>query len=342
MSDTGIRHPFAWVVGHGGSGTKRVYNLLDQSPLTHCHMASESDPASPFGKLPGQLIVGDDDHEALEAGWDAAVDHLRDRLSRYDHMPPPAKAYLPAWPRRVGLWRVVSTPRARRLFGTLMPALRGLDWPLPWWLGDRARMRSVPLVMKMNKVPGWAAWVLGHRPEARIVHVVRHPAGFLNAWLGRFYTGANHEAVERANRQRLGLIAQRDARWTETFGDLEHMSAPESELWFWRYATETVYEAGRAAAGYLLVTDESVVRDPIGAAGAVYEHVGLEMPGRVRRWIDHKADEWSRHTRRWREMLDDDHVRLVERVLADSGMSDWWGDDERVSDYSYVAYDTSY
>lgn len=334
--------PRMLIAGHGGSGTKRVFNLLDLSPETHCHVAHQDEAGSVFADFSGSIVLTDDAMERLEAGWNDAIDHIAGRLSRYDHLPPPPKTYHYALARRLGLWRLVGSKRLRQRIGSIVPSWCAIDWPLPALLGDRSAMRDAPLVVKMNKIPGWVSWVLAQRPDTSVVHVVRHPGGYLHAWRDRFLSRADAQEVRGANQARLREIAEKLPAWAERFGAIDAMSVFESELWFWRYSTETISEAALGCSAHQLVLDHEVMHNPMSVAERLYEQIGLPVPERVVRWLDQHADDWRTKSSCWRDLLTNEETGAVEQVLAGSPMQRWWRDDQPVSLYTYTAFQPAF
>ena len=174
------------LTGAGKSGSKRALKLFDLSPQTHCRCEPNELVGSPFAALPESQVLRPGIDSAMDAGWDQAVQAAAQRIGNRDHLPSPPKHHLWPWARRLQLYRLIKHGKLRRPLGAVTPALRGSEWLLPRWLGDRAALARATPVLKVSLAPGWMPWVLRHRPEARIVNVVRHPAGFLHSHGGRW------------------------------------------------------------------------------------------------------------------------------------------------------------
>ena len=181
-------------------------------------------------------------------------------------------------------------------------------------------------------------WLLRHRPEARVVNVVRHPAAFLHSHIGRWLAKADPEENARLNRARLHNIAGVDPHWSAHFGEIDDMSAVESELWYWRYVYETIHAAGRDNPRYLLVRDEDIVADPLGTAKRLYQFTGLDWCAAAQTYLERMAAHWQGHTAPWRQLIEHEHIELVERILAGSEIQTWWEPQQVVSKFDYVAY----
>ena len=279
------------------------------------------------------------DEGDLANQWDAAVEWSAARYSINDLLPPPPKSHLYSLPRALRLWRILRSRLARRALGSVFPAFRGEEWQLPRWLGDRTALRDARLVLKQNQVPAWAAWNLRHRPNATVIHVVRHPGGFLRAWQQRYLARRDASEMVEAGRARLRRIAKIEPEWAERFGNLDVMTVEETELWFWRYTCETIHGSGANNSRYLLVKDEDLVDDPTDSARRMFDMCELPWNERVEAWIAEQGESWRGEIRPWQHLHNSRLVSMVERVLQDSPLRDWWAPSQGVSSCTYKAFD---
>ncbi len=113
------------------------------------------------------------------------------------------------------------------------------------------------------------------------------------------------------------------------------MSVEESELWFWSYLNEVIHESGRQRAHYELVRDEDVIQDPVAIGRSLYEACGLDWEASVERNLLRWATPWRERTARWTDLTEPHLISLVEEILADGIMKDWWDDDQIVSRFDY-------
>lgn len=313
------------VVGEGRSGTSWLLQLLDTSRRTHCRNEPDTiAECSPFTKLPKPLILTEDLAAALDRDWDGAVHETATRIGRRDFPVPVRKDHLHGFAQRAGLVRAINR-RPRRILSKLMPSLRGGEFNLPSWIGSRARLEAAVPVLKMIQIPAWTAWVLAHRPGARVAHIVRHPGGFLNSWRNRHVSKHNETFVRAENRKRLDEIRQRFPAWSDRFGDIDAMSVVESELWYWRYATETINAAGAGRSNYHLVLYEHLAADPPGVARRIFDFAELEWTSDVEHRIRATSNESEALAAAWRSKLSTDDVAAIERVMTGSVMERWWG-----------------
>jgi hypothetical protein len=181
-----------------------------------------------------------------------------------------------------------------------------------------------------------AFWILRHRPQARILHIVRHPCGRLNSWLSRYVAGRNVDEILAVRKDRLRKIGEADTDWQAKFGDVEAMSLVECEVWFWRYFNESVYAAGHDHTGYLRLVYEDLVEAPIAHARQAYAFCGLSWDTHVEAIISRGLDSSIRgklsHTpasiaRAWKTGLLPKHIQTVEAIVHDSPIMAWWATD---------------
>jgi hypothetical protein len=185
-------------------------------------------------------------------------------------------------------------------------------------------LRHALPVLKFTQVPGWACWVLENRPATAVLHIVRHPGGFLNSWRNRYLAQHERETVLHENRERLRQIAEADPAWGRRFCDIRTMSLDESELWFWRYAAEAIHEAGAESSHYRLINYERMTVDPIGTARDVFEFCGLPWESDTEHRVAGTAAESKSIAKAWRDRLSAEDVALIERILDDSPLNSWW------------------
>jgi hypothetical protein len=313
------------VTGHGRSGTNWLLGLLDCSAQTHCRNDPYLDPASPLARLPGRFVVGTAADE-LAADWDDAIAWTAAHFGAGDQPIPTVKHHLHGLSCRLGLPQMVQRARLRRWAAVFSPSLRRMEWPVPWWLGSAAKLKEAVPVLRTSQVPGWVCWALAHRPAVRVLHIVRHPGGFLNSWRNRFLRGRDPAEVHAANLTRLGEVAATNPHWARRFGDLQHLSLEASELWYWRYATEALHAAGADRDTYRRVIYEELAAEPVAGARGLYEFCGLPWTAHTERLIRKRSTGSRGIAEAWRERLDADARALVEEILNGSPMAEWWND----------------
>jgi hypothetical protein len=311
------------IVGQGRSGTNWLLQLLDLSPWTHCRNEPNEISGSPMSKLPDAWIDRPA-MPALHAGWDAAVDWTVRRLGERDQPVRSPKRHLYGISRGLQLHRLLERRRIRLTAGLLFPSLATGDWPLPRCLGNRARLGEALPILKLLQVPGWAVWVLRSRPRVLVIHIVRHPGGFLYSWRKRYLATRDRAEVALANAQRLRMVIDADPSWTLRFGDLEGMSADESELWYWRYATETIHYAGMRSSAYRLVIYENLAHHTDESVNTLYSACGLPLDPSIQARAHQTAEASPQIAHAWQNKVDTSTIALIDRVALEPDLMAWW------------------
>lgn len=314
--------PYAIVAGgRGRSGTNWLLSLLDQSPQTFCRKYPHRCRASPMAAIEPSLSPIAPDEPAIESRWDEAVRWTARRMGRFDHPIHAPKRFIHPIARDIGLPRLISRPRARRMLGLLVPALRQDEWPLPPFLGNRSELHEALPVLKVGRA---APFVLRNRPEAAVFHVVRHPGGFLNSWMKRYLNRHDPAEIAEANRLRLHQVAEHHPEWARRLPPIDRMPVTESELWYWRFVNERIWSLGQGSPGYHQVVYEHLAQDPVPLMRNAYQRCGLRWTAAVERRIRSLCAESRDVAERWKQQLSREQIELVERVLDGSPMQQWW------------------
>ncbi len=318
---------YVMILGQGRSGTNWLLDLFNLSEKTFCRNEPDKTPGSPLADLReiGTVCAG---HEgALSATWDGAMQWTGSHMGERDPQIMVDKQYL--WPvcQRLGATWFFAQHRLRRMVGLLSPAWRQGEWLVPRWMGSRRRLAEALLVLKVNQVPGWAYHVMEHAPDVPIFHIVRHPGGFLNSWKRRYVATRDQHSVEQNNIRRLKMIAEVDKGWGRRFGPIDALSMEASELWYWRYANETVYEMGQSHGRYLRVVYEQLATDPVAVLRDAYALCDLSWNTTMEKAAASSAVESTSIAGKWRQRLSEQEIELVEQALEASPMKSWWESD---------------
>jgi len=312
------RHDYALIVGQGRSGTNWLLELLDRSPETFCRSEPYGAVESPFNQLSMHRWIVRADQSELEEHWDETIRWTRTHMGLRDRVVHVRKDHLHEASRRLGLYRCVRGPRLRAALSRVMPGLRGGEWEMPWWLGSNERLARALAVVKLVAPPGWASFVLRQRPEIPVLHIVRHPGGFLNSWSNRYLSSRDPDAVLAANLARLRDVVAEEPAWAGRFGDIAAMSAEESELWYWHYANDVVFRAGNSQSAYFRIVYEELVQDPVRVMRSVYEHCDLEWTNSIETAV-RGTTSTADLAFGWRARLDPEQLRLTERFAEAAG-----------------------
>lgn len=309
------RPPYSVVTGQGRSGTSWLLSLFDFSSTTFCRNEPYRIAGSPLESAASHRRVARRDEGEIGEIWDAAMAQTTHVMGERDLRIEVPKSYLHPLSMRLGLHRWIRKPQFRSAVSILHPSLSRREWPIPWWLGSEARLETALPVVKLVAAPGWVSLILRHRPDVPVFHVIRHPGGFLNSWRNRYLDKNDPASVREANRERLEEVAASDTTWANRFGDIGPMSVEESELWYWRYANEVVYEAGKTSDNYHRLVYEELVSHPIESMRHSYMAAGLQWDAQVERAIRASSSQSASIASAWREQLSPEHRELVDRVL---------------------------
>jgi hypothetical protein len=313
------------LVGHGRSGTKWVLRMLDESKQTFCRNEPNEISDSPFASFPTGLVRGKAD-ETLERNWDQAVAWSKMRQGDRDLDLPTNKVFV------YRFWRIFPTislarrHRVRMALAKVNPELAEAEWRLPWFVGSRDRLGRALPVFKMALEPGWAHWLLRKREETLVVHLVRHPGGFLHSWRNRYLAKHQSHQVLASNIERLKQVVTAEPAWRDAMGDPETMGLEESELWYWAYANHMIHQAGANSRNYRLVVYEGLAERELETAREIYSHAGLEWNEVVASRVAATCMMKPESLNAWRATATKQHIKMIGRILECSQLSSFWVD----------------
>ena len=319
---------YALLLGQGRSGTNFLLALFNQSARTHCRNEPDQLDGSTLAALrPFRFFV--DDEEELERCWDEAIRGAALTFGPRDHVVLRRKNWLFPGARRPGFFYLRQRLLARAKLGRTK-AMDAAEIRFPAWMTSSARLEQAFHVFKLNSAVGLAGWMLQHRPQAKAIHIVRHPGGFVKSWLARWVRGETHQDRAAGDKdalqdeQRLRELAGRDERWARRLGDIEAMERIEAELWWWCYSNEALLEAGRDRANYRALSFEELAENPLEVTRQAYGFCGLDFDDKVAAEVARIATGSQQIARAWKDELDPEVVATVEKVLDGSSLSDLW------------------
>jgi hypothetical protein len=313
------------IAGHGRSGTNWLLEILDQSQQTHCRNEPNECVGSALSALPSAWVDHPGLTAELESTWDEAIARASRSFGDRDHSIPVYKDHFSRPAQRIGLVRLARGKKIRKALGSVLTAPLPEEWPIPPWVGGQSGGDRLVPVLKVNFVPGWIAWALRNRPEAHVLHIVRHPGGYLNSLIKRWLSRQkDRAAVESVNRALLAQVAAHDPAWAARFGDPGTLSLIEAELWYWLYCAETIDRVGAGNPRYQLIKYEELTRNPVEVSRSLYRGCGLDWDETIEQAIRRTAGESDAIAAAWRDKLDPEYVALVERILDAGVVRDWW------------------
>jgi len=313
----------ALVIGQGRSGTNWLLDLLDLSFHTHCRNEPDELAGSPFSSLSSPTIQ-QPYSEAFAHSWEQAISTAAMQMGYRDRIAANPKEHLRSHVSRMGGAYLLQGQRRRQIASVVSPSLAGEQWPAPPWMIEQQQLAQAYPVFKLNQAPGWAAWVLNHRSDNTVIQIMRHPGGFLNSWRNRYVTQQAVDQIRQANSDRLKKIAAASPEWDHRMGNIDAMSIDESELWYWCYANEVVYRAGRGQSNYQLIIYEDLVQNPVDTMKQVYGSCGLPWTHCIETKITSSASASASIATAWKHQISLEQRQLVDSILATSAMADQW------------------
>ncbi|MFW6336949.1 MAG: sulfotransferase, partial [Phycisphaeraceae bacterium] len=319
---------YAAIVGSGRSGTNWLLQMFNFSPRTLCRNEPVLVDGNPYTELfpePELRPFAPERYaDRWREGWNHAVLRTSTRMGDRDPRIGGPKDFVHEVSRGLGLAFLVQHHRTRRLLAAVLPVLRGGEWPIPWFLGSQRRLESTVAILKLPLTCG--RYMLTERPGAPVLHIVRHPGGYLRSWRNRYVGPRDAERIAEANHRRLRAIVEHESAWAARIGDPDAATMEEAELWNWCYENETVHAAGVNRDTYHRIIYEQLVADPVGQMRDLYEVCGLPFTARVEQRILDASQSSGQIARQWRDKLSPEQIALVERILAQSSMRQWWDD----------------
>ncbi|MDV2998788.1 MAG: hypothetical protein N5P05_000394 [Chroococcopsis gigantea SAG 12.99] len=314
---------YALIAGQGRSGTNWLLDLLDISPLTRCRNEPDKLPDCALSKLPPPTVCQNFD-DTFGKQWDEAIQATALRMGERDRIGTSPKVYLSETARQILGEKVLAKKQARKFISLLIPELGNSEWTVPQWYVDKSKFQEAFPIFKLNQIPAWANWTVENRPNALVIHIVRHPGGFLNSWKSRYLKKNKLEDVKEANEKRLKEIAKVDTEWAKKFGDIDAMTVEESELWYWCYTNEMIYCGGQGRPNYLSIIYENLVAEPLSITQLLYDKCNLPLTEEIKKVILENSSSSKEIAETWYKKLLPEERELVERFQSNNIMGQWW------------------
>ncbi|MEO9827665.1 MAG: sulfotransferase [Paracoccaceae bacterium] len=314
---------YVLIAGHGRSGTNWLLNLMDLSTETHCRNEPNEIQGTALSGLPGAQFAGVGG-DVLATSWDHAIEQTSEKIGERDPRPLSPKRHIRPISRALGLDALMYRPRMRSFAKWAHILTESGEWDVPFWLGNRRLLTNPLTVVKLVQTPGWITWVLKNRPDVLVLHIVRHPGGFLNSWHHRYVAYAGIEAVTQDNAARIRSLIKLDKNWRSEIPDIDNMSVEESELWYWKYSTETIYNAGKNLKNCQLIIYENMTKDPKKYAEEIYQRCGLLWTEDVNAAIIASSQTSVDIASAWTNRLDANQISLAEKFVQSSLLKDFW------------------
>lgn len=337
MTDDGVKQNYSLVIGNGRSGTNWLLSMLDASPLTHCRNEPQDIADSPFHALPtrSQMIKAPD---CMAERWNDFATWTINHMGERDHRIIAPKKHIHRVSQLSGLAYWPVRPKIRSVIKRFFPDLYHGEWSMPWWIGKQSEISNAHGIIKINDLRAWyVRWLLQHRPQHKIIHIVRHPGGQLNSGINRFFSRLNELVLEQERHlytSILQTVIEYEPLWADVFGIApKDMELIEAVAWFWRYNNEEIYRAGKGRSNYLFVTYEEIASDPISYAKHIYEFCNLAWNSNIEKYIFEGLSQsmWGKLSKKssevaitWQNKLEPRYQVLATRVLEGSLLERYW------------------
>jgi len=301
---------YAVIVGHGRSGTNWLLELFNYSEDTYCRNEPHELLASPISQLNSYRVVVRKDQAQLVSHWDNIIDSTSNRMGVYDEWIKPNKKYFNL---KKVLYIIIRSNKIRKILSCFFKSLKGDEWVFPLRSVKIDEWNEAYKIFKFVQSPGWTVFLLNRKNNVNIFHIVRHPGGFLNSWKNRYLSTEEREAVHSANIERLKTVAREDARWESIFGDIGNLGLNESELWYWYYANQVIYEEGKGKPTYTLIQYEELTKQPVNVLDKLYKAIGLVITEDVKNHVLASAQTSETISGSWRNKLSVSEIALCEQ-----------------------------
>jgi len=301
---------YAVIVGHGRSGTNWLHELFNYSEDTYCRNEPHELLSSPISQLNNYRVVVRNDQTQLLNEWDNIVDVISNRMGSYDSWIKEKKKYFKFGK---GLYIFIRSNKLRKILSCFFKSLKGDEWDFPLQSVKISEWNKAYRIFKFVQSPGWAVFLLNNKSNVNVFHIVRHPGGFLNSWKNRYLSTEEVGEVHSANIERLKAIVQENSYWESVFGDINNLGLNESELWYWYYANQVIYEEGQGKAAYILIQYEELTKEPINVLDKLYKSIGLVITEEVRNNVLTSSQKSESISGSWRNKLSASEISLCER-----------------------------
>jgi hypothetical protein len=312
------------VTGHGRSGSNWLLRLFDKSPSSFCRSEINEIVGSFLFGIPSSQIRGEV-HERDLTNLGFTLDSSKYYYSERDPFASQPKDYT------VELIRRTTGQKFFRRRARLLQKVRSMyrengEFKIPWWICSKRGIDNAVHIYKLLLVPEWIDWILENKPDIFVIHLIRHPLGYINSWHNRFFTGRNPEEIRAANIERLLRIRKSDYKWTIPWElDKEsEFSNKELELWYWRYANEVTLKSGNGKPNYDIVTYRDLALNTDVYMRKFYQRVSLEYTNDIAQGIAEASKKSASIALKWETSSTPEDIELAKRILDGSPLATYF------------------
>lgn len=316
--------PLIVIVGLPRSGTTWLAKIFDSHPDTfYCH---EPDSRGRLGNLPFAPDPAD------SATYAEIVRKFANDLPNARDIRVIGK--LPLFPKSYDVPGGYLARRALIAAGKLLSKV--------------VRAPRVPVIAR-KKVAKTVVWksiestsrlgTLAHAmPEARFIHIVRHPCGYadsiLRGYTSHRFTSSTPPWDDVALIELLGETTQAQ-RYAASVGSLQSRTDCERLAWLWLVQNEKAFDECRSLNNVTIVRYEDLCERPVDACRELFAKVGLTWPQQTQSFVEYSTSTHDssyyavskdplRAAHAWRDRLDRDSARMVTELVAPSSIWRWY------------------
>jgi hypothetical protein len=324
---------YVLIAGQGRSGTNWILDILDLCENTWCRNEPNELINSAMASLADGTLI-DSEFFPDTDDWTEVIRKTGEAFGDRDRVGKESKDYYRASICRHLVQFIYDKPRVRKPLKSIFSHFELDEWVIPrFFLDDKQRSNRLTIV-KVNQMPAWSHFILDKDGNGKVIHIVRHPGGFLNSWKNRYLRHMCSAVVLLENRTRLERLAGLSETWRKRMGNIIQMSLPETELWYWLYANEETYRIGLKNNRYKLVVFEKLAGDYKNEVKDILEFSTLNISKEQEKEMFKLGDNSISISDGWKQSLNTEEKSLVERILDNSELSSLWpvdGDHQSVS-----------
>lgn len=215
------------------------------------------------------------------------------------------------------------------------------DFPCPY-RPTAAGSERARLVWKSIESPGRLAICIQALPDARAIHLMRHPCGFVASMLrgtaARRFSDPNSDADKSWLLKMLLGTASGKVHVSET-GDINRLSLEECLAWCWVLVQEKILADASGSERVMTVRYEDVCADPIGMTQRMFEFTGLDWQSQTEAFVRASTESTAHVTdsdyysvfkppqesaERWRAELAPDVIKRIFEIVRSSSLHHYY------------------
>lgn len=321
------------IYGLGRSGSNILLDTTDLLNFTHCRSEPHSYSSSP---IQSKIFDRNDSLEAsMSQHWDDIVHWMSWRWGQKDrhHPDAPPKVYYRQFFWNLGLPQfLIRKNRSRKALSIFYPEFKNTEYQLPSWMLTPNWHEKATHVFKMNSsLEQHLSWIIKHRPETKIVFLIRHPLGYAQSLYRRFYSRFDEEEVnsfyeKNCDNIRSRLKYARENNLDVPSPDVSSLNPFESVIWSWLLFNEISYQLYSNQQSVITVVYEQLLANPVEQIKAVFDHCGLPWNSELAQKIQTTYGQSARLAQSFRDYWDEDAQKVAAEILSHSSIQSFWSD----------------